>query len=190
MIQRIFISIKLPDKTKEDLSLIRSGYDLPVNWAPEDNLHITLLFLGAVNSENTPQIIKIIEGIVKSYKPFNLIFEKIEYGPGSEIPPRTICLRGPKNIYFEKLRKEIDQALKKQNLYYAPKYSADIKIHVTLGRVKKWEWARIEPEDRVPVDEDVFFEIPVNELLIMESKISPGKAPKYSIIETIPLDNS
>jgi RNA 2',3'-cyclic 3'-phosphodiesterase len=189
MIQRIFIAIKLPEEIKKELSLICSGYNLPINWVPEENLHITLLFLGAVNSEDVPRIKKMLERIVSLKESFSLVFNEINYGPGKDLPPRLVWSEANQNNSFASLREEIDRQLRKENLYYPAKQSSILQPHITLGRVKKWEWVGIDPEDRELIKKEVFFEVPVTEVSIMESKLSPSRAPKYLTIETISLKN-
>jgi len=187
MIQRIFIAIPLPEEIKKDLIGIQNQYNLPVKWVDSESLHVTLLFLGAVRSDQVSRIIRITEKIVNKYSTFFLDFKKIAYGPNATIPPQFIWLEGEDNNLFKRIRNEIDQKLKSEKLYYLSGQHDEIKIHVTLGRIRKWEWAKINPEDREAVDRTVDFKIPVNEILIMESKLTPGRPPKYSILERVPL---
>jgi len=190
MIQRIFIAISLPEEIKKDLIGIQNQYNLPVKWVDSESLHITLLFLGAVRSDQVNRIIRITEKIASKYPTFSLNFKKITYGPNASVPPKFVWLRGEDNDLFEKLRNEIDQKLKSEKLYYLSGQRDETKIHVTLGRIRKWEWAKVDPEDREIVDQAVDFKIPVNEILIMESKLTPGRPPKYSILERVPLKTS
>lgn len=187
MIQRIFIAIALPEDFRLQLIQIQDRYHLPVSWVQADNLHVTVLFLGAVQSENVYQIIREVERVAKKHQPFTLNFGQVRYGPDDSLPPRLVWLTGDENQEFNKLKEEIDQRLRAENLYYLPDQSRDAKIHVTLGRVKKWEWAKLEAEAREPIKEDLDRQVMVNEILIMESKLSPGRPPKYFVIETIPL---
>lgn len=188
MIRRIFIAIALPEQIKEEIARIQSGYNLPVTWVKPENLHITLLFLGAVRADRVSQISLIVEKIAARHKPFSLFFGRIGYGPDSSIPPRLVWLEGEHNGDFENLKKDIDQALKKKNLYYLSGQTSDIKIHVTLGRIKQWEWSKVSPEERESVDQNTSFQLSVNEILIMESKLSPGRPPKYLLLQKINLE--
>ena len=190
MIQRIFIAAGLPETLSAKLARIPDKYQIPVSWVPADNLHLTVLFLGAVRSENLYQIIREVEQAVKDRPSFTLKFNRVEYGPDDSLPPRLVWLLGEKNSQFEEMRDEIDRRLKKENLYYLTNQSKESKIHITLGRVKKWEWARLEADSRLPIREELVAEMPIDELLIMESKLSPGRPPQYFILEKIPLKKS
>lgn len=190
MIQRIFIAIGLPEELRAKLASIPDKYQLPISWVPVDNLHLTVLFLGAVRSENFYQITREVERAVKDRPSFTLKFNRIEYGPDDSLPPRLVWFLGDQNSQFDEMRDEIDRRLKKENLYYLTNQSKESKIHITLGRVKKWEWAKLEADSRLPIREELVAEVPVDELLIMESKLSPGRPPQYSILEKISLKKS
>ncbi len=191
MIKRIFIAIPLTDEIKEELAQIQAQHELPVSWAPKDNLHITLLFLGAVQAKYVSRIARSIERIAQKHQPFVLDFGRISYGPNGTLPPRLVWLAGESNSSFEELKEEIDRQLKKEELYYPSRHQpAETKIHVTLGRVRKWEWAKVNPEEREGVDQKLSFQVSVDELLVMESKLTPGRPPIYSIVEKIPLGSA
>lgn len=187
MIQRIFIAIELPEGLKEELVGIQSEYDLPVSWVPRDNLHLTVLFLGAVRSESLFHLTRVVERIAQEHSPFVVSLDQISYGPDMTLPPRLIWVKGPSNESFQKLKKDIDCKLREDNLYYVSGQPAETKIHVTLGRVRKWEWSKLDSEARQPIDRPVSFEVPVDRILIMESKLTPGRPPKYSVLETVDL---
>ncbi len=187
MIQRIFIAISLPEEIRKALIEIQNQYNLPVRWVDQESLHVTLLFLGAVRSDQVSRIIRITEKIVSGYPPFVLDFKRVAYGPDDSMPPQMVWLKGSDNNTFNKLRNEIDQKLKEEQLYYLSGQSDEIKIHITMGRIRKWEWSKVNPEDREEINQIVDFMVPVNEILVMESKLMPGRPPKYSILEKIPL---
>jgi len=58
--------------------------------------------------------------------------------------------------------------------------------HLTLGRIKTWEFRKIEPEERPKIDEDINLSFEVNSIEIMESQLKRG-GPKYTILENFPL---
>ena len=47
---RIFIAINLPEEVKRQLAKYQDTWnDLPAKWVSQDNLHITLVFLGYIS---------------------------------------------------------------------------------------------------------------------------------------------
>ena len=58
--------------------------------------------------------------------------------------------------------------------------------HITLGRLKLWEFRQIEPEERPEVEEEISFSFEVNSVEIMESRLKPS-GPDYFVLESIEL---
>ncbi len=58
--------------------------------------------------------------------------------------------------------------------------------HITLGRIRTWEFRRIEPEERPEVNEEINLNFEVNSIEVMESTLKRGGA-EYTILESCPL---
>jgi RNA 2',3'-cyclic 3'-phosphodiesterase len=187
MIQRIFIAIDLPQEMKDELAQIQSSYDLPVSWIVPENLHVTLLFLGAIQAKQVKEVARVVDKTAQKHSKFSLSFSKVCYGPDSSLPPRLVWMEGEKSSCFNELKKEIDRSLREKNLYYPTGDSGENRIHVTLGRVRKWDWAKMNPENQESVNRLVDFVLPVENILVMESRMIPGRPPKYTVLESISL---
>jgi 2'-5' RNA ligase len=61
-----------------------------------------------------------------------------------------------------------------------------LKLHVTLGRVKAWQWAKMEEEERPEIKKEISFVFEVSSIEVMESKLRP-KGPDYTVLESAPL---
>lgn len=185
MKHRIFIAINLPEEIKKRLENYQSQWpDLPVRWVKPENLHITLAFLGYLNDEQVLEVIKITKEVALRNQPFLVNLKKIIYGPPKK-PARMIWAEGEKNIEFSKLQKDLEHSLQgkiigfeKENRPYSP--------HITLGRIRQWEFRQIEPEERPEVNEEINLSFEVNSIEIMESELKRGGA-EYTILESIPL---
>ena len=68
---------------------------------------------------------------------------------------------------------------------YSPE-NHSFKPHVTLARIREWEFRRIELEERPLVEEDISLDFEVNSVEIMESELKRG-GPEYVVLESIPL---
>ena len=55
--------------------------------------------------------------------------------------------------------------------------------HITLERIRQWEWRRIEPEERPEIEEEINLSFLVNSIKVMESLLK-RKGPKYTILES------
>ena len=102
--------------------------------------------------------------MASKHKPFSIVINKICYGPPDKTPPRMIWAIGEKNLEF------------------------NIVPHITLGRIKTWQWKQIEPEERPEVNEDINLTFEVNSIEVMESVLGRG-GPKYTILESFPLND-
>ena len=62
----------------------------------------------------------------------------------------------------------------------------NLPSHITLGRIKAWEFRKIEPEERPIVDEEINLTFEVNSIEVMDSQLKKG-GPTYTILESFPL---
>ncbi len=192
MQHRIFIAINFPENIKKKLSDYENKWlELPCRWTRKENLHITLAFLGYLPDEELVKICNITREIALKHEPFFINLNKIIYGPPKKSPPRMIWVEGEESEELGKLQKALensllttealakaDQTISTEARPYAP--------HVTLGRIKEWEFRRIEPEERPEVNEEISLNFEVNSIEVMESDLKRG-GPEYSILESCPL---
>jgi len=57
--------------------------------------------------------------------------------------------------------------------------------HITLGRIKTWQFRQIEPEERPEINEDIDLTFEVKSIEIMESQLKKG-GPEYTVLESVP----
>ena len=77
---RLFIAINFPDKIKETVADIRDGLkegSLAGNFSFDENLHLTLIFLGECNPHQMNVIKTVMDNTV--FTDFKLELEKIGY---------------------------------------------------------------------------------------------------------------
>ena len=165
MRHRIFTAFNLPEDTKEKLKDYQSKWpELPVRWTKKDNLHVTLEFLGYFADDELLKICQNTREFASKHQPFSITLHKICYGPPKKMPPRMIWAVG------ERI----------EELGFSP--------HITLGRIRTWEWKQIEPEERPAVDEEINLNFEVNSIEVMESVLKRG-GPSYTILESCPFRN-
>lgn len=194
MRHRIFIAINLPEDIKKRLSDYQKKWPtLPVRWTKKENLHITLVFLGYLTDEELLEVIKIIQQEVASrHQPFSINLNKIIYGPPKKMPPRMVWVEGEKSEKLGKLQKDLENSLLSSVALAKEDINSESRpyvIHITLGRIREWEFRRIEPEERPEVNEEISLSFEVNSLEVMESQLKRG-GPEYTILETVLLVDS
>ena len=73
---RSFIAITLPQDIKDKLNQLeirlKAETQVPVKWVEPGNIHLTLKFLGNINSELVDEITRAMENAASAVKPFRL----------------------------------------------------------------------------------------------------------------------
>ncbi|MBX4201044.1 RNA 2',3'-cyclic phosphodiesterase [Candidatus Parcubacteria bacterium] len=179
---RTFIAINLPPDTKKRLVNFEKKYtNVPARWTEIDNLHITVLFFGDLTDEELAEVCRITGEVAKSYNQFNVVLDKVAYGPVGKIPPRYIWAGGETSEELVNLKKDLENAL-----FESVKFKIDKNIftpHITLARIKEFEWRRIEPEERPEVGEELDSSFTVESIEVMESELKRG-GPQYTVVES------
>ena len=183
MKRRLFVAINLPEKIREEVfSYQKKWPELPCRWTKKENLHITLFFLGYVNDENLPKIIEILKKVSSEHSSFFIRFTKICYGPIEKKIPRMIWIEVEKTPQLLKIQKDLKELLEekiinieKENRAYFP--------HLTLARIKQWEFRRMDPEEIPEINEEISLGFKVNKIDLMESQLKKN-GPDYFILET------
>jgi 2'-5' RNA ligase len=133
---RAFIAIELSDEMRSGLAQVQShlkysGAD--VKWVEEDNIHLTLKFLGDIDEKKCAQIKNILDEISAAIKPFEINIKDIGAFPKIEFP-RVIWAgldKGAKES--SEIAKKLDEGLSKIGF---EKESRPFVAHVTIGRVR------------------------------------------------------
>ena len=184
MRHRIFIAINLPEDTKKKLLDYQSKWlELPCRWTKKENLHITLMFLGYLSDEELLGVLKITKEVALRHQSFSISLKKILYGPPKKMPPRMVWTEGEKSEEFAALRDDLEKSLTtSEQVHFSPEERA-FSPHITLGRIKAWEFRQIDPEERPIVDEEINLSFEVNSIEVMESELKRG-GPEYTILES------
>ena len=190
MEKRIFIAINLPEdikrkiRKKEEEMKNLIPYELrekSVKWEKEENFHITILFIGNVNQQELPLIGKAIEKAVSGLKKIKIEGESIAFNSENPLNQKIIWLRIKNSrelsILAAKIKKEVEKEIRlpfsKNNFY----------PHITLGRIRKWVWKMIDPEEIPSLGEEFNFSFFSDRVDLMESKLSK-KGANYYLIES------
>ena len=143
MKRRLFIAIPIPSVPRAEItaSLEESGMG-QYNCArivPEENLHITLKFLGDVEEKEIVFVEEALEGVVKNTKELVstvVTLEKFAYVPHGK-DPRMLWVVGNGNAsgVLGRVRSEIDKSLGRKNVFIQ-KDNRRFQTHITVVRFK------------------------------------------------------
>ena len=184
MNHRVFIAVSLPENIKKKLlSCQKELNGLPARWAKEDNLHITLIFLGYLKDEEVLQVSQITQDIVQKESPFSIKLKKILYGPPEKTPPRMIWVLGEKSKPLADLKNNLEkELLDTDGLSSIRTEGREFSPHITLGRIKQWEWQRLDPEEMPEIEKDISLSFEVQSIELMESYLKRGGAEYATLL--------
>jgi 2'-5' RNA ligase len=180
--KRIFIAVNLTEQAREELLSEQKEIprEMPVKLTREDNLHITLCFLGSMEETRIAKICEITSEIAEKHSGFSINLNRIDYGPPGIIPPRMIWAIGALNKELSEINQELELKLlgKKNHREFLP--------HITLGRIREWQWRQIDVEERPLIEKDISINFEVKSIDVMESQLKRTGA-EYSILKSFPL---
>lgn len=177
MKRRLFVAILPPDEFRRELAAYGEALALPgIRRVPEENLHITLHFIGWVDELALPEVAEKVGSAARKAKPFTLRLDRVLFAPPGG-PKRMIWALFHKSDSFTSLSEDIKRALQK----FA---GADMRKpqypHITLARFSAPSIVRgaVLAEPKAAGRSFV-----VSRVFLMESKLSPS-GPTYSTIES------
>ena len=139
---RAFIAIELPGKIVSSIGKIQERmavYGFRIRWIRPDNIHLTLKFLGDIETASINEIRRVMDESVRGQAPISLKAKGIGVFPGIK-RPRVIWvgISGQLDLLVG-LHKTLDEKLEAIGF---PKENRPFRGHLTLGRVK----AKIDPK--------------------------------------------
>jgi len=186
MLHRVFIGINLSKEIKERFFSLQQEYpSLPAKWVDQENIHITVLFLGNLDDNQVVETINSCKEVLKNHEPFLVEIDRICFGPGDKFPPRLVWAEVKKTKEFSVLKEDIEKALFDLPEYkYKMKEAKDFNPHITIARIKSFQFRQLSPRPEINIPLNLPFE--VNRVDVIESVLTK-KGPEYTILESINL---
>ena len=97
-----------------------------------------------------------------------------------------VWAEGEKLEELGKLQNDLENSLLASSVKEVESKSRPYAPHITLGRIRTWEFRQIEPEERPEVNEEINLSFEVNSIEVMESQLKRGGA-EYAVLESAPL---
>ena len=185
---RTFLCFPVPAEVRSKKNMLYStleGSPAQINWVKNDNLHLTLKFIGYTNESCIPKIIDTLKEITINYNPFQLVINNTGCFPKKE-RPRTLFLgvEGQTNRLIDLVQK-IENELEKLDI---PKNRNDFTPHITLATIKY-------PQTHTP-DIELFLkssydpiDLSLDRVQFFASELLPSGAI-YTLLKTFPLGES
>lgn len=187
---RSFIAIELPPEVKQSLTALqdklKASGGLPVRWVDPANIHLTLQFLGNIDSGITGRITSVMEEAARGVRPFNVAVNGLGMFPNTRrVRVVWVGLTGEIEK-LTRLQKSIEDNL--VPLGFKPEGRA-FTPHLTLARVREYA----SPEQRQKLGQliesttfDANHTITVNAIRLMRSQLT-REGPIYTRISTVDL---
>lgn len=173
---RAFIAVEIghPHKQKIlDLVTQLKKTNADIKWATENQMHLTLKFLGNIEQGKVGEISNILKDIADDSSAFSIQFSKIGAFPNMR-RPRVIWIgveEGDEPLKL--LNNRIETGLEKLGF---KKEDREYKSHLTLGRVKSLknisELVKLIDKANLQFQD----EIKINELTLFQSTLTPKGA--------------
>ena len=133
---RAFIAIELPERILQRLveaQSILKGRHLGIRWVRKEGIHLTLKFLGNIDSNDVEQVVAAMGRAIRPFSPFTLRGEGIGVFP--DLRRARVVWAGVSGDAegLCALQTDLDSELKKIGF---PKEKRAFNGHLTLGRVK------------------------------------------------------
>ena len=178
--KRLFLAVPVSAELKEKIvpvlqQLSETGADL--NVVSEENLHLTLKFLGGVEEKSIPKIIKNISALHQ--QPFSLTLCGVGVFPA--VARIRVIWIGIQDSALVSLMKKINQALN-----FIRSREQEETPHLTLVRMKSGKHTD-EVQQLVEKYQHTFFgAMRVDRIILYESELG-REGPKYTIMKEFPL---
>lgn len=184
---RTFIAVDLANGVKHRLAAMQEQLGRSagaVKWTPHENFHLTLLFLGEVETLEVVSICRVVQQRARRHAPFTIDVAGLGAFPN---------LRRPKILWagftegvpeLRALHKDLEEGLLELGCYR--REDREYTPHLTLGRVsheaRDEEWGPVLAK----FDNWEGGSTPVDEVLVMASEMRRG-GPEYSVLGRGPL---
>jgi len=179
---RLFIAINFSDEIKELLGkLMRALRQIPADlkWVAEENLHLTLQFLGEVAPERIGAISEGIEKAAAGSKPFMLSLAGVGVFPSVE-RPRVLWVGVDGEVAsLIGLQRKVQ---KEMGLLGFASDKKKFSAHLTLARARTPQgFTAVMAKAQEFANKGAFGTARVGSIELMQSELLPG-GPRYSVL--------
>ena len=183
---RAFIAIPIENSVKKKIAEIqdniKTNNNWEVKWVKPDNIHLTLKFLGDINSEDINQVENSLVKSVKNIKKFSLKIKGVGVFPNLN-KPRVIWVGiNDSNSLIKNLYKRIENNMHEIGFL---KEKRSFNPHLTIGRIKN-NILKSELKQTLIEYDQFNIDFICDSVLLYKSVLKPTGS-EYSVIADIPL---
>jgi RNA 2',3'-cyclic 3'-phosphodiesterase len=187
MAKRLFIGIKIKpsDKLLELYQGIKQDLiNERIKWIENENMHITLKFLGDTEVNLIPKIDELLKNAVANYKPFKFNIKGLgNFKKNKQI--KVIWMGLDQKSELDSIANFLIDSFEKCGFENEQR---DFNAHLTLGRVNSMSNNNKFDESLRNYQNSIVQSVFVNEIILFESVLKPS-GRKYMEIERYALQN-
>ncbi|MEO9593610.1 RNA 2',3'-cyclic phosphodiesterase [Rhodopirellula bahusiensis] len=185
---RTFLAIPLPSDLARTASRWMAETKSPgdgIKWVPDENLHLTLKFLGEVDNVETPAVCNTLEAACEDLEPFPLVLEGASGIPDLERPRVLTVAVDDATSTLTNLVADLEKRFAAMGYKPEPR---DYRPHLTVGRTRSGtrransdvinRWRKFE--------EDEIGEFNVREIHVVGSFLEK-QGPTYNVLGRVQL---
>lgn len=176
MSSHYFIGIKAPSTIHKHVEYYRNKFQLAYSYKvipALDDLHITLLFNGALTDQQRDSLQQQLEGLSKNHQPFSLSINGLSYF-GSPTGPRVVYLSVEPSKELNSLQQSISSL--SNNLFDNPAIDR-FTAHITIAKKRKTS------EKSTIIHKENFQSVDFVVQHFSLFTIHPTQSPKYEAIQ-------
>ncbi len=135
---RLFLGTPIPEDYLAPIRALNSTWKNPawIRWVPEEQLHVTTLFIGEVRREILENLVAMFTEGFSTCVPFELTGAQWRWGPPGQ-PPRMLWIQFSKSPAFTELVQKQQHWL--SQVHKMPQQRKAPIPHITVGRTKPRE---------------------------------------------------
>jgi 2'-5' RNA ligase len=191
---RAFVAIGLGQELKRELRMVQiklqeESAGRIVRWVAPENIHLTLKFLGEVDSARISDLTAALQKSTEGFAPFTLTVRGLGCFPSSRRPNVIWAGLDSQMPFAVELARRVQDTFRALGFQDEPR---PFSPHLTLGRIKR----EVRPADRASIGAAVerypvqeYGEVVVDALHLIRSDLRP-EGPTYTTLATAHLYDS
>ena len=184
---RSFLAFELPLEIKNIVARVSGELrqsTLNARWVKVDNIHLTVVFMGSIETEDIPAIARGVQEVCQTYAPFDISLKGIGCFPNTR-SPRVLWLGLDGDL--EPLSEFRDALQGHLTGFGIKEEKRKFKPHLTLARFRKPKKMDAKEDQLLSKYEDISSAVcSLKELILFKSDLKPTGAV-YTKVESWPL---
>jgi 2'-5' RNA ligase len=184
---RSFLAFELPLEMKKIVARVSGELrqsTLNARWVKVDNIHLTVVFMGSIETGDIPTIARGVQEVCQTYGPFDMSLRGIGCFPNRR-SPRVLWLGLDGDL--ESMSDFRDALQEHLTGFGIKEEKRKFKPHLTLARFRKPKKMGLEEDQLLSEYEDISSPVcALKELILFKSDLKPTGAV-YTKVEAWPL---